>query len=121
MIRHMVIELDFEKFGYETKNWRIWDEYEADSLQVIGSVPVVPAKQAESWGIRSRRAICRKGLSVISMLFILSSACDKVTSCRFVKKHKFVKKPISKYRDAIFVITNERSCPIYNLGDEFQD
>jgi hypothetical protein len=33
------IELDFEKFGYETKNWRsLWDEYEATSLQVIGSV-----------------------------------------------------------------------------------
>ena len=31
-----------------------------------------------------------------------------------------MKKPISKYRDAIFVITNERSCPIYNLGDEFK-
>ena len=35
----LVIELDFEKFGYETKNWRsLWDEYEAASLQVIGSV-----------------------------------------------------------------------------------
>lgn len=31
-----------------------------------------------------------------------------------------MKKPTSKFRDAIFVITEERSCPIYNAGEEFK-
>lgn len=35
----LLIELDFAKLGTETKNWRnLWDEYEAASLRVIGSV-----------------------------------------------------------------------------------
>ncbi len=31
-----------------------------------------------------------------------------------------LKKPAKKFRDAIFIITEERSCPIYNTGDEFK-
>jgi CRP/FNR family transcriptional regulator, cyclic AMP receptor protein len=31
-----------------------------------------------------------------------------------------VKRPANAYRDAIFVVVEERSCPIYNAGDEFK-
>jgi CRP-like cAMP-binding protein len=31
-----------------------------------------------------------------------------------------MKKLATKYRDAIFVVTEERSCPIYNVGEEFK-
>ncbi len=31
-----------------------------------------------------------------------------------------VRKPLKKYRDAIFIVTEERSCPIYNVGEEFK-
>lgn len=31
-----------------------------------------------------------------------------------------MKKPASKFRDAIFIVTEERSCPIYNTGEEFK-
>ncbi|MFH0785620.1 MAG: DUF4388 domain-containing protein [Pseudomonadota bacterium] len=31
-----------------------------------------------------------------------------------------MKKPVNKFRDAIFIITEERSCPIYNSGEEFK-
>lgn len=31
-----------------------------------------------------------------------------------------MKKPTSKFRDAIFIVTEERSCPIYNTGEEFK-
>ncbi len=39
-----------------------------------------------------------------------------------VEKHKevIVKKPVNKFRDAIFIVTEEHSCPIYNAGDEFK-
>lgn len=30
------------------------------------------------------------------------------------------RKPLNKYRDAIFIITEERGCPIYNVGEEFK-
>ncbi len=30
------------------------------------------------------------------------------------------RKPLNKYRDAIFVVTEERACPIYNVGEEFK-
>lgn len=31
-----------------------------------------------------------------------------------------MKKPANKFRDAIFIVTEERSCPIYNTGEEFK-
>ncbi len=31
-----------------------------------------------------------------------------------------MKKPLEKYRDAVFVITEERSCPVYSLGEELK-
>ncbi len=31
-----------------------------------------------------------------------------------------MKKPINTFRDAIFIVTEERSCPIYNAGEEFK-
>lgn len=31
-----------------------------------------------------------------------------------------MKKPVNKFRDAIFIVTGERSCPIYNIGEEFK-
>jgi CRP-like cAMP-binding protein len=31
-----------------------------------------------------------------------------------------VKKPVNKFRDAIFVVTEERACPIYNAGEELK-
>ena len=31
-----------------------------------------------------------------------------------------MKKPVKKLRDSIFIITEERSCPIYNAGEEFK-
>ncbi len=31
-----------------------------------------------------------------------------------------MKKPADKYRDAVFFITEEQSCPIYNLGEELK-
>ncbi len=35
-------------------------------------------------------------------------------------KGEIVKKPANKFRDAIFIVTEERACPIYNTGDEFK-
>lgn len=35
-------------------------------------------------------------------------------------KGESVKKPANKFRDAIFIVTEERSCPIYNVGEEFK-
>ncbi len=42
--------------------------------------------------------------------------------CHFAKNQKefIVKRPVSKFRDAIFVITEERACPIYNTGEELK-
>ncbi len=31
-----------------------------------------------------------------------------------------MRKPATKFRDAIFIITEERSCPLYNTGEEFK-
>ncbi len=31
-----------------------------------------------------------------------------------------MKKPTKKFRDAIFIVIEERSCPIYNVGEEFK-
>jgi len=31
-----------------------------------------------------------------------------------------VKKPATKFRDAIFIITEEHACPLYNTGEEFK-
>ena len=31
-----------------------------------------------------------------------------------------MKKQAQKYKDAIFIVTEERSCPIYNVGEEFK-
>ena len=31
-----------------------------------------------------------------------------------------VKKRLRKFRDAIFIVTEERGCPIYNVGEEFE-
>jgi CRP/FNR family transcriptional regulator, cyclic AMP receptor protein len=31
-----------------------------------------------------------------------------------------MKKPVNKFRDAIFIVTEEHSCPIYNTGEEFK-
>jgi CRP/FNR family transcriptional regulator, cyclic AMP receptor protein len=33
---------------------------------------------------------------------------------------EFLNKPEEKYRDAVFLITEERSCPIYNAGEELK-
>ena len=35
-------------------------------------------------------------------------------------KGYILKKPVKKIRNAIFIVTEERSCPIYNIGDEFK-
>ena len=29
-------------------------------------------------------------------------------------------KPVNKYPQAIFLVTEERSCPLYNIGDELK-
>jgi CRP/FNR family cyclic AMP-dependent transcriptional regulator len=31
-----------------------------------------------------------------------------------------MRKPVEKFRDAVFLITQERSCPLYNVGEEFK-
>jgi CRP/FNR family transcriptional regulator, cyclic AMP receptor protein len=35
-------------------------------------------------------------------------------------KRYIVRKPAARFRDAIFIVVEERSCPIYNVGEEFK-
>jgi CRP/FNR family cyclic AMP-dependent transcriptional regulator len=35
-------------------------------------------------------------------------------------KRYTVRKPATRFRDAIFIVVEERSCPIYNVGEEFR-